>query len=532
MVRIVVVAVTALAALGAGAWLTGANRHRPPAPLPAEVRLDVDLARPVAEVDERFLSFAVDTAQVVGGAFWAPPGTGQGLLETRAVPAYDFARPRLRALAGALAPAYLRIGGTDADRTVYRMGEDGGGAPPAGARWVLTRERWDQVNEFASTLGLRIMFTLNAGPSARDADGAWDPESARGLVAYSQRRGYPIDVWELGNEINLFPLAHLTWLGPERYGDDVELARRLLDDLHAPGRLAGVGSAFWPVLGEGRSFSEVALGRAGRFLDVVTWHYYPQQSQRCPLATRRAAAGRPLDADELAEVERWAARMEEAARAHAPSAAVWLGETGSAQCGGEPGLSDTYADTLWWLDELGRLARRGQRVVVRQTLSGSDYGLVDDRTLRPNPSYWASWLWRDLMGTRVLAASTSPGAESLRAYAHCLRGGGDGSGDRPAGGVAVLLINVHPTDGVTVDLGGAGGSPASVLRVDADGPAARALRLDGAVLDVRADGSLPPPPRLDGAGGGAPAGASTRVSMAPLSIAFVALPQAHAPACR
>ena len=52
-----------------------------------------------------------------------PPGTGAGWLQTRAVDSYDFARPRLRLLAGALAPAYLRIGGTDADHTVYRLDE-------------------------------------------------------------------------------------------------------------------------------------------------------------------------------------------------------------------------------------------------------------------------------------------------------------------------------------------------------------------------------------------------------------------------
>ena len=49
----------------------------------------------------RFLSFAVDTAQVVGGEFWAPPGQGRGLLDTGPVRAYDFSRPRLRQLAAA-----------------------------------------------------------------------------------------------------------------------------------------------------------------------------------------------------------------------------------------------------------------------------------------------------------------------------------------------------------------------------------------------------------------------------------------------
>ena len=523
MIRIVALALSAFIGLFTGAWLGGARTARQAGPSPDRVQVTVDATRRLADVDERFLSFAVDTAEVVGGDFWAPPGAGHGLLKTGAVDAYDFARPAIRRLAGALAPAYLRIGGTDADRTVYRLEDDAPLAPPAGARWVLGRRRWDAVNEFAGALGLRIMFTLNAGPSARGPEGAWDPAGARALIAYSQRRGYPVDVWELGNEANLFPLAHRSWLSADRYADDLGRARALLDELHAPALLAGGGSAFFPGLGEGRAFTDAVLGRAGRFLDVVTWHYYPQQSRRSPIATRRALPGESLGADDLDEVDRWADEVEHAARTRAPGTAVWLGETGSAQCGGEPGFSNTFADTLWWLDELGRLARRGEKVVVRQTLSGSDYGLVDDRTLEPNPSYWASWLWRDLMGTRVLDAAVGPASASLRAYAHCLRPGPD----RPAGGAALVLVNVDPGAGVEVDLPALGA--ARVLRLEADGPGARTTRLDGAPLQIQPDGQLPARPRLDDLG--AMTAAEATLKMAPLSIAFVVLPYAGAAAC-
>ena len=173
------------------------------------------------------------------------------------------------------------------------------------------------------------------------------------------------------------------------------------------------------MLGEGRSFSNEVIERAGHLLGVVSWHYYPQQSHRCPVATRRARPGVLPPPAQLDDVEHWAQGVAAAARAHAPGAQLWLGETGSAQCGGEPGLSNAFADSLWWVDQLGRLARRGHAVVVRQTLSGSDYGLIDDASLEPNPSYWASWLWRRLMGTEVLAAGTDTVTASLRVYAHC-----------------------------------------------------------------------------------------------------------------
>ena len=50
-------------------------------------------------------------------------------------------------------------------------------------------------------------------------------------------------------------------------------------------------------------------------------------------------------------------------------------ETGHALYGGEPGLSDTYLSSIWWLDQLGLLAREGVSRVFRQSLVGSDYGL-------------------------------------------------------------------------------------------------------------------------------------------------------------
>jgi len=497
-------------------------------PVPAQVHAVAafDGRRAVAEVDPRYVSFAVDTIQVVGGPFWAPAGQGQGLLSTSPVPRFRFTRPRLRRLAGALAPAFMRIGGTDADRTVYDLGDGPAGraaSKDARAHGVLTRAIWDEVNGFARELDLRLLFTLNAGPTARDAAGNWDPADARKLVAYSVAHGYPVDVWELGNEANAFPVSQGVWLSSERYAADLGRARQLLDELDPAARLAGPASSYWPVLGAWRSsFDSGVLDHAGRLLDVVSWHYYPQQSYRCPVATRTAHAGRMMTAAALADLDGWAAEVESATRAHTSGAEVWLGETGSAQCGGEPGFSNAFADALWWGDTLGRVARRGQKVIVRQTLAGADYGLIDDRTLQPNPSYWVSWLWHRLMGTRVLAA-TGDGAGVLHAYYQCARP--DVPGYR-RGAVSALFVNIAEETAVTIDLKRAGPGGAVAYRLTAPNLRERRTWLNGAPLVAAADGA---PPDL--------AGLATSVSGAamelpPASLAFVTLPDADAPACR
>ncbi len=467
---------------------------------------------PIATVSERFVSVAVDAAQLAGGTFWDREATMQ-IEGTRRVPPFDFARPRLRQLARALAPAYLRLGGTDADRLYYDFSDAPVDMPPAPYRFTLTRAQWDGAAEFARALGFEIVFTLNAGPGPRDADRRWQPEQARLLLRHASAAQHPIAVFELGNEVNAFPLLHGLMLSAAEYCADVAAARALLDAEWPGAKLSVPSSAYWPVIGEVNAVLPEVLQRSGASLDVVSWHYYPQQSRRCPAAVRRAAPEVMLDPDNLDEVDRWAAEVGSAAAAHASRAQLWLGETGNAQCGGEPGVSDAFAGAFWWADQLGLLARRGTQVVVRQTLSGSNYGLLDEDTLEPAPDYWLSVLWKRLMGTRVLDARAVSGDRLVRAYAHSTVG-------RP-GAVTLLLLNL--ADGprrVAIDVRG----PMEVYLLTADALGAPRLRLNGELLAAAPDGTLPeliPESRSPGA-----------LDVPAHAIAFVVFPDADLDATR
>ena len=472
----------------------------------------VDLSAPVAEVDARFLSFAVDSSQVVGGLWWAPSGGS----EQEPVAPFDFARPRLRRLAAELAPAFLRIGGTDADRIYYDMTGSEGVPAPAGYEYVLTRALWDGVNDFAATLGLDVFFTLNAGPGPRGSGRSWRPDNARTLIRYTVTQGYPVAVWELGNEINANALTHgVRWLltGAD-YARDLETLKTLVAQENPGAPVAGPSSAFWPVAGERLHITEQMLRADPAAADIVTWHYYPSQSERCPTATRRASSTALLFPPYLDEFRAWAEDVLILRDDYAPGTPVWLGETGNAQCGGEPGVSDRYVAGLWWLDELGLAARSGQQVVVRQTLAGSDYGLLDDATLAPRPDYWNSVLWKRLMGTRALAVSRT-GDNRVRAYAHC----------SPADGVTVLVLNLNQTGDATVAIAPFAGRAADRYVFTGDYPTSPEVRLNGAILRTQEDGALPPL-RPDS---GRPFGT---LRLPPVSYAFVAFPDADAPACR
>lgn len=516
-----------------GALLSGpqatpeAGSREAPSVAAEPVLLSLDLERALATVDARFSSLAIDTSQLVGGHFWSASGRVEVGRGSERVPAIDLQQPRLIELARALGPAYLRVGGTEADHVYYAVGAARGRERPPAYELELDEPTWDALVAFARSAGFELVFTLNAGPSARDAGGAWRSDNAEQLFDYVASRGQSVAVWELGNEVNghwfIHGLLHQP-SGPQ-YARDLWTLRRSLERYFDGPRLAGPASVFFPLLGEPSfdwfGFSARALEAGGPALDIVSWHFYPQQSRRCPVATRRAAPDRLLSPTELDESERWAAELRQLRDRFAPQARLWLGETGHAQCGGEPGLSDRYASGLWWLDQLGQAARGGQEVVVRQTLVGSDYGLLDAATLAPRPDYYNSLLWRKFMGRTVLDVRVSAGNPYLRAYAHCSP---DGKG------VNLLVLNEHPTHAARLELRDA---PADVARYGLSAPTLGSTELSLNGVPLRADAAL----SLAGARGGldldlrpVAAGAGPW-QLAAASYAFFELSGLDAPAC-
>jgi heparanase 1 len=484
-----------------------------------EVIVTVNQNDTIATLSDEYLSFAIDTSQVVGGKWWNPEAAAaeMGSGSTH-VPVLDFNQPQLNLLASALAPTYLRIGGSEADKTFYDMDSDAPVAEtiPPGYESVMTRPQWDAVNAFAQRNDLGLVFTLNAGPSARDANGRWLPQNAESLLAYSAEQGYDVDLWELGNELNIYWFVHGldTMVSVEQYHEDLQTARALVTDYFPEAQFAGQGGAFWPLFGEPLNFffgfTPAYLAQSGDLTDIVSWHYYPQQGRRGPIASRRANPSRLLDPSNLDEAGYWAAQMAAWRDEYAPGKPIWLGETGNAQFGGEPGLSDVYLGGLWWLDQLGLLATLGQDVVVRQTLIGSDYGMIDAETLAPRPDYWNSLLWKQLMGNEVYAVDLSgETADKLRAYAQT----------HPDGGTTLLLINLNHDRETAISLPQFANQPYELYSLTTPDIFSTNLLLNGEPLTLTPDGSLP---TLNGefiSSNGTP-----QIQLNPLSYNFVVFP--------
>ena len=389
-------------------------------------------ADPIHRVDRRYLSWSIDISVFAGGLWWEGSSRARGGIGTSRLAPLALHTKKLNRLVRALGPAYLRIGGSEADKVHYFEAPDND--PDA---LVMTREQWDELHEFLRRHQLKLFFTCKYGLFQRSEHGHWDGSELERLLAYSRDRDYHIDVFELGNELNAYWAFHglRSQPGPRKLAQDYRSFIALVKRYYPDARICGPGSAFWPRLGETiRPISNITprlLQELEGELDIVDWHYYPFQSERSPVHTRRPRRKNMLDPASYAYFERYSVELARLRDRHQPRAELWTGESGSAQCGGQPYRSDRFVSGFWWADQLGQGARLGQSVMVRQALVGGDYGLVDRLTLKARPDYWVSWLWQQLMGRNVYPVSSS--SPSLRAYLHS-------SARRE--GYSLLLINV------------------------------------------------------------------------------------------
>ncbi len=506
---------------------------------PDPVTVDPAGMRRVGEVDARFQSYNVEMVEVTGGRFWAAyrseAAPTEAVAEKPAVPGLDpnafRLRPpidlldqRLRSLAKALGPAYMRVSGTWANSTYFHDSADPPPAsPPSGFGGVLTRAQWRGVIEFSKAANATLVTSFAVSPGVRDDKGTWTADQAGKLLAYTVSMGGRIAAAELFNEPNLAVIGGAPkGYDAAAYGRDVRVFLPFIRKA-APGLLVlGPGS-----VGEGgllASFpsgikSEDMLTATGPGLDVLSYHFYGGVSKRC--------AGRGLPGQtgptgqtspEAALSEEWLSRTERDARFYAalrdrfePGRPLWLTETGETACGGNPWAS-TFIDSFRYLEQLGRLAKLGVQVVMHNTLAASDYALIDEETLEPRPSYWAAVLWRTLMGTTVLDAGPSP-APGVHVYAHCLAG-------KP-GGVALLAVNTDRS--VARDLAVPMRGDRYVL-ASAQGLLAHSVELNGSALALGKDGAVPPIR-------GVPTQAGA-MALPAASMTFLALADAGNAACR
>ena len=431
-------------------------------------------------------------------------------------PPINLSSRRLRVLAAALSPTYLRVSGTWANSTYLESSDEHLTQPPEGFSHLLTQEQWNGVVEFSRAVSAPIVTSFATSSGTRDPGGIWTSHLGLRVLDYTRLLGGTIAAAEFMNEPTLAVLGGAPkGYDAEAYGKDFRVFHAFARDKAPEMLILGPGSVGETIATDahgsiGFIMTRDMLRAGGYDVDAFSYHHYGATSQRC------TGTGVSPTKAQSALSEDWLARTDETLTFYrglrdkfAAGKPLWVTETAKSACGGNPWAS-TFLDTFRYLDQLGRLAKGGVQVVMHNTLAASDYALLDDHTYAPRPNYWAALLWRRLMGTTVLDAGI-PIGPGLHVYAHCMR-------DTP-GGVTLLVINTSQNESksLVVPVEGQRYTLSSANLAD------QAVRLNGIDLQLGVDDTFPPLPWNNSASG--------TTDFAPATITFIAVPAANNTAC-
>lgn len=466
-----------------------------------KITLKLEALRLLHRTDPALTSYNIEMTEITGGTFWKAytPEQIAGTEEftptldrsemLQAYPPVDLSEPRIRTLAGALGPVWVRTSGTWATKTYYDFDGHTGGVAPEGFQNVLTRKQWEGVLDFVKAVDGRLLISVGNCVGNHKPDGSWDPAQARLLLDFSRDYGVPVSAAEFMNEPNLLGMSG----APEGYTladycRDQDAFFRMLKEDYPEVLLVGPSATCDPVGGMDETTRKwlESLGiamtpdiMAGCTIqpDVMSYHYYNGTSERGAAMGGHAQPDQTLSEAYLKSCANTGNVYLPIRDKFCPGAPVWVTESGEAACGGSTWAS-TYMDVFRTINELGWFSEATPGIIFHNTLASSDYGWLDRETHLPRPDYWAVLLWSRLMGEEVYATG-EPVREGVHLYAHSRKDG------KP--GVCYVLVNTSKEEATEVTLP----CTAECYTLSADALRSSDIRLNGEVLRLTADEQVP-----------------------------------------
>jgi hypothetical protein len=402
----------------------------------------------------------------VGGSASAPaiPAGFVGLsMEFRALEAYGGQDPRalnpvfeqlIRNLAPGQQPV-LRIGGDSTDWTWWPVPHM---VRPRGVKYVLT-QRWLQVTRALSTaLDAKLILGINLEADSRSVATA-EAHALLGGIGTSQ-----VQALEIGNEPELY--GSFGWYR-NRAGHLITGRPQTYDEANYTKDFSNITASLPSVPLAGPSTGSLAWMKQLRpfvaaepRLRLVTLHRYPLK--RCSSSDHVTAAEllAPSSTQGLAN-----SVVPDIAIAHAHGLPVRIDEMNSISCGGQPGVSDSFASALWSLDALFQMARVGVAGVNIHTTPGA---LDELFTVRQVNGGWQAAVRPEYYGLMMFAQAAPPGSRLLS-----LSGVAGGTLRlwatlAPDGQTRVVLINTDPAHARQVNVRARSASgPAGLELLDA-----------------------------------------------------------------
>ncbi|MED6221114.1 hypothetical protein PIB30_051253 [Stylosanthes scabra] len=353
--------------------------------------VNVDGAQSIADTDENFICATIDWWPQDKCDYNNCPWGNTSIVNL------DLSQPLLAKAIQGLKPLRIRIGGSLQDQVLYEVGylkspcqpfKKKNGGLFGFSNGCLQMERWDEINQFFNKTGAILTFGLNALNGRHKTKhstwvGDWDPTNAHDLINYTISKGYNIDSWEFGNELSGKGIG--ANVGPIQYGKDLIKLKQIVNTMYdnhnfkpsliAPG---GFYDKDW--------FDKLLQVTGSGVVNALTHHIY-----NLGPGSDVNLDSKILDPDRLSKVESVFSNMSETVKKYGPWSNAWVGEAGGAYNSGGLGISDTFVNSFCAL------------------------------------------LWNQLMGKKVLSASSDVFSPFLRTYAHCSKG---------RDGVTFLLINL------------------------------------------------------------------------------------------
>jgi hypothetical protein len=396
----------------------------------------------------------------------------------RTIPPVDLYNKKLRTLATELGPMYVRVSGTWANTTYFQNNDEPKlSEAPQGYENVLTRKEWKGVVDFCMAINARLVTSFAISDGIRGSEGEWTPTQMVPLIHYTRSIGGNIAAAEMFNEPSMASYGG----APEGYdaswyARDFTTFKNFADATVPYMLILGPGSTgeggILEVGEESLSTDSIMTADPKPEFDIFSYHFYGGVSRRC---MGQLTPENALKKEWLSKTELGLKYYEEARDKYLPGAPIWLTETAEAACGGNPWAA-TYLDCFRYLEQLGRLAKKGVQVVMHNTLCASEYALLEQDTHDPRPNYWAALLWSRFMGTQVYDPGSMDTGPDL--FVHNLKGS--------AGGKAVLIVN--PMDGkFSMKIP----SDAEQYTLTADELQTKTVKLNGVELELTDDGTLP-----------------------------------------
>ena len=349
----------------------------------ASAHLILQPNQPGQLIPDNFLGLSYETAQLADPEYFSLKNGGLA----------GFLRP--------LGKGVLRIGGNSSEYAFWTphpakdaakpssapVGPDKGHAPPANTQ--TTPESIRNLRQFLDMVDWRAMYGLNFGKGSAQ-------QAADEAAFVADTLGDRLISFQIGNESDLFPDNGLRQKGYS-YEDFAKEWKTFYDAVKArvpQAKFAGpdtAGTSDWLVRFAQQFGSDVV---------ELSTHYYALG----PASDPSMNIQRLLDSSN----SRWSSGVPKIRQAMAESQLPYrMTETNSCYGGGKPGVSNTFASSLWALDLMFQLLAVGSSGI---NLHGGGYGWYApvvgtlENGFVARPEYYALLVMAQLLGGHVVAS--------------------------------------------------------------------------------------------------------------------------------